>query len=167
MTVGKSLTVLWNVEAGDPNIVVQGSQAVESDTAKSGSVHVVGEGIVSASGINSSEAEVLSELPYTITGRYEVNIAVDESKLAVEVLHEGRCIGLGYGDDIVEALLSLIPYMLPTDHPEYQSYLVANTRALGEDCLHEAKELRRRPGLGGGVKFASTRYPRTKRALRD
>jgi len=37
----------------------------------------------------------------------------------VEVRRRGEVIANGLGDDLVDALLDLLPHMLPPDHPEY------------------------------------------------
>jgi hypothetical protein len=44
---------------------------------------------------------------------------LDDGMWMVEVVATGGDIKTGLGDDLVSALLDLITYMLPPDHPEY------------------------------------------------
>ena len=118
--VGSSLTVLWNVEASttldvddalhahtadEVRITVEGTQAVETDTAMPGSAVV--------------RPATLIEFPFVADSTFELRIAKEGSSIFFEVSHGGRVIGVGQGDDPVDALLSMLPYMLPPDHPDY------------------------------------------------
>jgi NAD-dependent SIR2 family protein deacetylase len=121
ITVGDSLDARWSVRATvsdslDARWRVEANKSAESHA---GVAHVTGTGAVNVSGSKTEPASTFLELPLPVNAKYELRIAEEESILYIEVSKDETVLGCGQGDDIVEALLSMLPYMLPRDHPEY------------------------------------------------
>lgn len=107
ISVGDSLAAYWKVEAND-----------RGQSRESAEVHVTGEGNVSVKG-SKTEPVTFVEFPGLAQSQFELRIGSVGSLRALEVSEGGKVLASGLGDDLVEALLSMLPYMLPPDHPEY------------------------------------------------
>ncbi len=82
--------------------------------SRSGKAHVTGEGVVTASGFKI-ERRPPDDFPLSADAR--LNLAILDNTASVWITSNGQVIEWGMGDDIEEALLDLLPYLLPTDHP--------------------------------------------------
>ncbi len=91
----------------------------EVKESRSDKVSVTGEGVVTVSGSKIEAAKTFLELPLAVTATYELRIAEEESILYIEASEGGKVLGLGAGDNREDALLDMILYLLPRDHPEY------------------------------------------------
>ncbi len=121
ITVGDSLDARWSVrtivsDTLDTRWKVEANNPAESH---SGDAHVTGTGVVNVSGSRTDPAKTFVELPFPATAKYEFAISTEGPILFIEVSKDGEVLGLGAGDDIQDALIQMVMYLLPRDHPGY------------------------------------------------